>query len=306
MDGTCSGFDTRIKLNDPTAGYFGLQNKTINQGQYVFPTHFTQTPGRYVYPSADDYESYRSGIDLFNITRVNASDTSWWSQHQPFNSYWRIMGIYDGKPLHMDFDLIHRSWRMSEGSIVIDSENPRSSFYKGHLAKKLQQSHFHEPNMTKHLTPLFETTIQNLTEVRNGTWRATSDESQHTEFSELGLVIPRWHKFDRHCAYQSFMQVYRAGVGAGGRRKDGYWRYWTRKSSREEVMRTMSYGYGGRSGLEVCARRNDYLWDNNGMKEKESGLGEDLLVPLGLMAVVRQSMKDERGMLEQGCKWPEY
>ncbi|KAF7869668.1 hypothetical protein EAF04_004452 [Stromatinia cepivora] len=307
MEGTCNGFDTRIKLSEPGTRYFGLENKTLPRTKYVSP-YYTQTPGRYDYPSADDYESYASGIDLFDIIKVNATipANNLSLTRKPFDEYWRIMGIYGDKPLHMDFDLLHHSWRMSKGTIVIDSENPSSSFYPGRMYKKLLPHHFYNPDFTNHLTPNFKTAIQNLTQVRNGTWTPTHAKGQHTQFPELGLVIPNWWLFDKHCAYQSFMRVFREDVGTGGRTKDGIWRSWEKKSIREEVMRTMSYGYGGHNGLEVCARRSEYSWTTNGVREMEEGLGEDLLVPLGLMAVVRKRMREEQGKLVFGCPWPEH
>ncbi|APA12951.1 predicted protein [Sclerotinia sclerotiorum 1980 UF-70] len=306
MDGTCNGFDTRIKLSEPYARYFGLENKTLPRTRFVSP-HFMQTPGRYTYPSSDDYESYPSGIDLFNIIKVNATTPANNSSTtlKPFEEYWRIMGIYGDNPLHLDFDLEHHSWRMSKGSIVIDPEDPSSSFYPGRLYRKLLPQHFYNPDLTSDLTPNFETAIQNLTQVRNGTWTLTHAKGQDTQFPELGLVIPKWWLFDKHCAYQSFMRVFRENVGAGGRTKDGIYRNWERGSVREEVMRTMSYGYGGHDGLEVCARRNEYTWKSKGVEGREEGLGEDLLVPLGLMAVVRKRMRDEQRKLEF-CPWPEH
>ncbi|CAD6448644.1 f3977661-a282-47cf-8e08-448f0e779779 [Sclerotinia trifoliorum] len=306
MDGTCNGFDTRIQLSQPYAQYFGLENTTLSRMRYT-SSHYTQTPGRYTYPSSDDYESYPSGIDLFDITKVNATTSSNNSSTtlKPFNEYWRIMGIYGDKPLHLDFDLEHHSWRMSKGNIVIDPENPSSSFYPGSLYKKLLPHHFSNPDLTKDLTPNFETTIQNLTQVRNGTWTLTHAKGQDTQFPELGLVIPKWWLFDKHCAYQSFMRVFRENIGAGGRNEDGIFRNWERDSVREEVMRTVSYGYGGGSGLEVCARRNEYTWGTKGVEEREEGLGEDLLVPLGLMAVVRKRMRDEQKRVDF-CPWPEH
>ncbi|KAI9649572.1 FKBP12-associated protein [Ciborinia camelliae] len=302
MQGTCVGFDTRIKLHTPYSDYFGLENMTIPQQQFIAP-QYTQTPGRYSYPSIEDYESYKFGIDLFNITKVNSSyplSSSSYSTREPFEEHWRIMGIYGGKPLHMDFDLLHHTWRISEGSIVTSSETANASFY------------FHRGMYAKNSIPNFQTAIQNLTQVRSGTWTRTDRQNPHTSFPELGLQMPHWDLFERHCVYQSFMRVFKEGVGEQrlgaqeiGERRGREWMAWGTKSRREEVLRTMSYGYGGRDGLEVCARRSEYMWDSNGGEEREEGLGDDLLVPLGLMAVVRKSMREEEGSLLHGCAWPE-
>ncbi|QSZ34330.1 hypothetical protein DSL72_005921 [Monilinia vaccinii-corymbosi] len=295
MEGTCDGFDTRIKLYNPDANYFGLQNKTTKQEKFVGPA-YTQTPGRYDYPSPEDYESYKFGIDLFNITKINSANSSS-SNRKSFGEYWRIMGIYGGKALHVDFDLLQHSWRISEGSIVVDGRN--SSRYK------------HHGQFTNFSIPNFATAIRNLTQVRNGTWTRTDENNHHTLFPELKLHIPYWYLFDKHCAYQSYMRVFKEGVGEEGlsrkqivQRREWEWKRWRKESRQEEVLRTASFGYGGNVGLEVCARRNEYTWERRGKIERQEGMGDDLLVPLGLMAVVRKSMREERGVLSHGCKWP--
>ena len=70
-------------------------------------------------------------------------------------------------------------------------------------------------------------------------------------------------------------------------------------------MRNASFGYGGNDGLEVCVRRREYEWTTDGVTVMETGLGEDLLVPLGLMAVVRRSMRVEQKKITDACHWPE-
>jgi len=59
------------------------------------------------------------------------------------------------------------------------------------------------------------------------------------------------------------------------------------------VMRTASFGHGLK-GLEVCAGRKGFAASEE--------LGEDFLIPLGLMAVLRRDMR-ERGEYEAGCQW---
>ncbi|KAF7886429.1 hypothetical protein EAF00_010532 [Botryotinia globosa] len=303
--GTCDSFDTRIKLSDPSVDYFGLHNRTIKEATIHNNHLYTQAPGLYPYPSWKDYESYKSGIDLFNITRMNtkAPRSPTLSTSKPFDQFWRIMGIYGDKPLHMDFDLLHRTWRMKEGTVVIDSEDPSSSFYKGGvLFDRLKLGEIYDSEKTAHLVPNFVIAIQNLHEVRNGTWTATDAENLELKFPELDLHIPMWGLFEEHCVYQSFMRVFRRPTDENRRT----WNTWSKESSGEEVMRTASFGYGGNKGLEVCARRRDYAWTtSDGVKVTESGLGEDLLVPLGLMAVVRSSMRMEQGKIRDGCLWPE-
>lgn len=223
------------------------------------------------------------------------------STSKPFDQFWRIMGIYGDKPLHMDFDLLHRSWRMKEGTIVIDSEDPSSSFYRGVLFDRLKPGEIYDSTKTSHLVPNFGIAIQNLHEVRNGTWTDTDAENLELTFPELDLHIPMWGLFEKHCVYQSFMRVFRSPTDKIRRT----WNTWSKKSSGEEIMRTASFGYGGRNGLEVCVKRREYTWNNHGVKVTEPGLGEDLLVPLGLMAVVRRSMRMEQGKMMDSCRWPE-
>ncbi|KAF7947626.1 hypothetical protein EAE96_008708 [Botrytis aclada] len=272
---TCDSFHTRIKLSDPSVDYFGLHNRTTKEERIYFNYLYTQTPGLYPYPSWKDYESYKSGTDLFNVTRVNntAPSSHKLSTIKIFDQFWRIMGIYGDKSLHMDFDLLHRSWRMKEGILVIDSEDPDSSFYEvGALFDKRKPWEVYDLNKTAHLVPNFGIAIQNLQEVRNGTWTATDSENMELTFPELDLHIPLWGLFERHCVYQSFMRVFRRPTDED--RKS--WNTWSRKSSRQEVMRTASFGYGGNKGLEVCVRRKNFTWTTDGVQVTEPGLGEDL------------------------------
>ncbi|KAM0310067.1 hypothetical protein ACHAO8_008464 [Botrytis cinerea] len=302
--GTCDSFDTRVKLSDPSVDYFGLHNRTTKDTRFPLDYFYTQTPGTYRYASWKDYESYKSGTDLFNITRINNTilHNQKSSSSEPFDQFWRIMGKFGDKPIHMDFDLLHRSWRLKEGIIVIDSEDPSSSFYKGGaLFDRLKPGEIYDSNKTAHLIPNFEIAIQNLRDVRNGTWTATDSENMELVLPELDLHIPLWGLFEKHCVYQSLMRVFRKPIEES--RKT--WSTWSRFSNREEVMRTASFGYGGNDGLEVCVRRREYEWTTDGVTVMETGLGEDLLVPLGLMAVVRRSMRVEQKKITDACHWPE-
>ncbi|TGO68461.1 hypothetical protein BOTNAR_0024g00120 [Botryotinia narcissicola] len=284
MDTTCDSFDTRIELSDPSVDYFGLHNRTTYEARIHNNHLYTQTPGLYPYPSWKDYESYKSGIDLFNITRMNntAPHSPKLSNSKPFDQFWRIIGIFGDKPLHMDFDLLHRSWRMKEGTIVIDSQDPSSYFYRGGvLFDRLKSGEIYDSKKTSHLVPNFGIAIQNLHEVRHGTWTDTDAKNLELTFPELDLHIPMWGLFEKHCVYQSFMRVFRRPTD----KIRETWNTWSKESSGEEVMRTASFGYSGQKGLEVCVKRREYTWIDHGVKVTEPGLGEDLLVPLGLMAV---------------------
>lgn len=70
---------------------------------------------------------------------------------------------------------------------------------------------------------------------------------------------------------------------------------WTPKRENNVVMRTASFGRGHTNGLEVCARRDDYVVNTKeGRMETMKGLGKDVFVPLGLIAATRMQMKLER------------
>ncbi|TGO23835.1 hypothetical protein BPAE_0120g00140 [Botrytis paeoniae] len=269
--GTCDSFDTRIKLSEPSVDYFGLHNRTTKEARIHINHLYSQTPGLYPYPSWRDYESYKSGIDLFNVTRINntALRSPTLSTSKPFDQFWRIMGIYGDKPLHMDFDLLHRSWRMKEGIVIIDSEDPSSSFYKGGvLFDRLKPGEIYDSNKTAHLVPNFRIAIQNLHEVRNGTWTDIDPENPELVFPELDLHIPLWGLFEKHCVYQSFMRVFRRPTDEI--RKT--WNTWSKESNGEEVMRTASFGVGAGVG-----RRSSGAVGVDGCGEKayEDGTGED-------------------------------
>lgn len=65
------------------------------------------------------------------------------------------------------------------------------------------------------------------------------------------------------------------------------------------VMRTAAFGEAAKelNELEICARRNDSLTQSNTTVQ---GLGDDFVVPLGLIAALRMQMKAE-GRYENSC-----
>jgi hypothetical protein len=78
-------------------------------------------------------------------------------------------------------------------------------------------------------------------------------------------------------------------------------RVWESGSEGNVVMRTASFGKG-QKGLEVCGRRGEYEVLAEGRTERRRGLEEDVVVPLGLLAVTRRQMKMDR-KLKGDCWW---
>ena len=99
--------------------------------------------------------------------------------------------------------------------------------------------------------------------------------------------------------YQPFVTVFRTEGMSEVEVKEQSGRVWESGSEGNVVMRTASFGKG-QKGLEVCGRRGEYEVPGEG--EKRRGLEEDVVVPLGLLAVVRRQMKMDR-KLKGDCWW---
>jgi len=140
------------------------------------------------------------------------------------------------------------------------------------------------------MTPSTATNPEML--VRNGTWTSTTNSQPHAHFPELNLQATNLHFFAKSCVYQPFLTIFRTdgmdaqAISAQSERK------WESKSESNVVMRTASFG-AGQHHLEVCARRRDYEVLGEG-GEMRRGLGEDVVVPLGLLAVVRRQMRMDK------------
>ena len=72
---------------------------------------------------------------------------------------------------------------------------------------------------------------------------------------------------------------------------------WSSESEDNVVMRTVSFGRGHVNGLEVCARRDNYVVSKEGRIETMRGFREDVIVPLGLIAATKVQMRLEGRML---------
>ena len=129
------------------------------------------------------------------------------------------------------------------------------------------------------------------------------------------MCIRDRYYFTRHCYYEPFMKVYSTKELSEIEIKKMADEDWSNFNEKEVVMRTASFGHGiGK--LEVCARRADYSVGihvgeqvkgggkkkkKKGNKKKEevkemvdrTGMGDDVVVPLGLMAVLRRQMVED-------------
>jgi len=175
----------------------------------------------------------------------------------PFHSFYRMSGrASNDHEVTIDFDPSTNNWRMldpdSLGTAQTDAPNPTAS----------------------------------TATIKNGSWSATSFSNRHVLFPELGLQIPNLYFFLRDCKYQPFMTVLRTDNMTEQQIKEQSDEKWSPKSSPNVVMRTASFGRGGTRNLEVCARNVDAHVDG----EQRTRLDDDLLVPLGLMAIIRMEL----------------
>ncbi|KAE9371031.1 hypothetical protein N431DRAFT_341086 [Stipitochalara longipes BDJ] len=202
------------------------------------------------------------GLDTFDIKK-QGTDEMVKATSEPFTSYHRLSGAYtQDNPILIDFDLRHYTWRI--------------------------------------MTPSNSTTPELL--VRNGTWTNTTKSHPHGYFPELNLQVTNLHFFRKSCFYQPFVTIFRTDgmdTQAINVQSD---RVWQSKSEDNVVMRTASFG-AGQQHLEVCARRKDYdvLVEGN-ETETRKGLNEDVIVPLGLLSVIRRQMRMEK-RLSEDCWW---
>jgi len=138
------------------------------------------------------------------------------------------------------------------------------------------------------MTPSTATNSEIL--VRNGTWTNTTNAQPHAHFPELNLQATNLHFFAKSCAYQPFLTIFRTdGMNAQAIEQQSE-KNWESKSENNVVMRTASFG-SGQQHLEVCARRRDYEVLGEEGSEMMRGLGEDVVVPLGLLSVIRRQMR---------------
>ncbi|KAI9052914.1 hypothetical protein LZ554_003186 [Drepanopeziza brunnea f. sp. 'monogermtubi'] len=178
--------------------------------------------------------------------------------HQGFRKFVRIKGKLHGTDITVDFDLREQRWRMLRG--------------------------------TKNLPP-----------VRTGTWYASN---YHVTLPELRLQVPNLFYFTQACYYQPFMTVFRTDNMTDAQVKEQSGKKWTGTSEKNVVMRTTNSGtVFYLDDLKVCARTADYdvdvvAGDGGRSVEKRPGLGDDLIVPLGLMAALRS----EQPFHTVGCR----
>ncbi|KAN0095975.1 hypothetical protein V8E51_014780 [Hyaloscypha variabilis] len=137
--------------------------------------------------------------------------------------------------------------------------------------------------------------------LRNGTWTEPTKSNPHSYFPELDLQATNLHFYGKNCVYQPFVTVFRTEGMSDEEVKEQSGRVWESGSEGNVVMRTASFGKG-QKGLEVCGRRGEYEVLAEGRTERRRGLEEDVVVPLGLLAVTRRQMKIDR-KLKGDCWW---
>jgi hypothetical protein len=271
MKNSCNGFDTRVKLDYST--YPSTPSKyllTIFIAVRNYKDNVNAYPEHKISLTDPDlpYQSNLTGFKEFKFSTPTGASLQ---LTEAFHTYHRMAGTLS-PPIHLavDFDLTHHLWRIT---YLIPSD-PTSN----------------TPTILPNTT---------FTPYKNGTWTTTTTSSPHVFIPELNLHIPNMHYFTQNCVYQGFMKVYSTTWNTELETKAQGDREWSDKNEKEVVMRTAAFGYSP-SGLEVCARRENYIVENGG--EEMRGLGEDVVVPLGLMAVLRLQMESE-GKLKGGCSW---
>lgn len=105
---------------------------------------------------------------------------------------------------------------------------------------------------------------------------------------ELDLLIPHFWEFTQSCAYEPFLKVHRTSDKTTKEIQRLVNKQWDKKSESTVVMRTASFGHG-QQVTDVCIKNGD--WKQDG--EMQAGLGDDMLVPLGLLASYRLKLYNE-------------
>jgi hypothetical protein len=202
------------------------------------------------------------GPGLDNIVFNKTNDWSKTSA-EPFFSYWRMTAAVAEKHLYVDFDLHLNRWRTL--NVTFPPSQPETGRPKA-----------------------ASTTLD-----RMGTWTKVTKDSPHLHFDGLDLQIPNFYYFDKHCFYQPFMTVFSTdGMNASEVQRQSDEK-WSPKGKSNVVMRTASFGKSPFQ-VEACIRRWDYsiLREDNKVEVKQ-GMGDDMIVPLGLIAAMRLQMKED-------------
>ncbi|EPE32728.1 hypothetical protein GLAREA_07862 [Glarea lozoyensis ATCC 20868] len=96
------------------------------------------------------------------------------------------------------------------------------------------------------------------------------------------------HYFSQSCYLEPYMKVFSTAGMDQGQIGELTSRDWSKKNEKEVVMRTATFGKLVRE-ISICAKRNDYkAVDEEGVEVVRKGLGDDLVVPMGLIAVLRR------------------
>lgn len=95
------------------------------------------------------------------------------------------------------------------------------------------------------------------------------------------------------------MTVYRSDGMSNAEIEKQNEQHWKSSSENNVVMRTASFGRSINE-LQVCSRKTDYHVGGGGNTFR--GLGDDIVIPLGLLAVMRTQMVID-GRYKGACRW---
>jgi hypothetical protein len=148
---------------------------------------------------------------------------------------------------------------------------------------------------TVNTTGVSNMTLNAAVIIATGSWSNTTAKEPHMKIPELGLLIPSMHYFRKNCYFEPFMKVFNTSGLTQEKIDKMAKRDWSSDSEKEVVMRTASFGHGINK-ISVCARKEDYtVISPEGEDIVRKGLGDNVVVPLGLMAVLRrQKLADHK------------
>lgn len=131
--------------------------------------------------------------------------------------------------------------------------------------------------------------LSSATPIKYGTWSNPTTMLNHTlKIPELDLYIPHWYEFTQSSAYEPFLKFHRTSYMTDGEKQNLVDSKWTKNNDETVLMRTASFGHG-KAHPSVCIRNADWREDGKVVK----GLGDDMLVPLGLLQVYRLRLSTE-------------
>jgi len=190
----------------------------------------------------------------------------------PYQYFFRVSGLTPQKRhISVDFDLDNRIWRMFH----LNQTDLPNVWAAGNVGSSAVYHH--------------QTSMTSAQFIKNGTWsNPTSKYNRSLIIPELELQIPHWWEFTQSCAYDPFLKVHRISNFSKEQIERQADRRWNKDSESTVVMRTASFGHGQKV-TDVCIKDQD--WKRGGQTHR--GLSDDMLVPLGLLAVYRLRLYNE-------------